>query len=265
MIQKKDYNFKLETRYIAFCDVIGFKNLIMSEKLVKIANNYNKLILEVKKIASRVSIPELNYFKDYELNNAIFSDTILVWSDVFNKTFDNIWKYDHYFLNMVSLLFNVGIKYDLPLRIGIAYGECIIEPEKNIFLGLPLINAYYTEGEQEWIGIGCHPSCLESPIKSKLCFSTQEGIQLGPLIYYPVPIKNRCNFSINYTLNWINWFSDIQKEKVEDYIKFKIVNTEKKNNNLKWKHTLDYFKHRANKLKNIPNSFIGGYYHPPEV
>ncbi len=265
MIQKQDNNFKSESRYIAFCDVIGFKNLIMSEKLIKIANNYNKLIQEVHKIATEVSIPKLNYFKDYKLKSAIFSDTILVWSDIFNNTVDNIWKYDHYFLNMISLLFNVGIKYDLPLRIGIAYGDCIIEPEKQLYLGLPLINAYYTESEQEWIGIGCHPSCLESPIKSKLCFSTLEGIQLGPLICYEVPIKRNSSFSIKYTLNWPKWFSNIQKEKIKDYFESKTEATENEKYNLKWKLTLDYFKHRSNELKDSSTSFIGGQYHPPEV
>ncbi len=237
----------------------------MSEKLIKIANNYNKLIQEVHKMATEVSIPKLNYFKDYKLNSAIFSDTILVWSDIFNKIDDDIWKYDHSFLNMVSLLFNVGIKYDLPFRIGIAYGECIIEPENKLYLGLPLINAYYTEGEQEWIGIGCHPSCLESPIKSNLCFSTSDGIQLGPLIRYKVPIKKKCDFSVKYTLNWTKWFSNIQREEIEDYIESKIETTENKKYILKWKNTLNYFKYRSNELKDSSTSFIGGHYYPPEV
>jgi len=93
---------KPEKRYVAFCDVIGFENLIKSQKLILIVNNYFNLILEVHKIASKITIPKLDYFKDYKLKNAIFSDSILVWSESFSKSLDDIWKYDHSFLKIMN-------------------------------------------------------------------------------------------------------------------------------------------------------------------
>ena len=72
-------------------------------------------------------------------------------------------------------------------------------------------------------------------------------------------------FSIKYTLNWTKWISNIQKEKIKDYIESKIETIEKKIDTLKWKRTLDYFKLRSNELKDISTSFVGGNYYPPEV
>lgn len=252
---------KAENRYVAFCDVLGFKNVVISEELSIVANRYSNLILEAYNIASMVTIPKLDYFKDYKLNFAIFSDTIFAWSESFSNEYDDISKYDHTFLNLISLLFSVGLKHNLPFRIGIAYGECIIQPENNLYLGMPLINAYQTEGVQEWIGIGCHPSCLESPINSQLCFTTSDGIEQGLLIPYKVPIKDQCNLVLNYTLDWPRWIEN--REKLVKIIKLKIKETKKMKYILKWKRCLEYFEHRYDQLKDTRDSFVGGSYQSP--
>lgn len=253
--------FKVEKRYVAFCDVIGFKNLIFSENLINVANKYNNLIQDAYKIASKISMPKIKHFKEYKLNYTIFSDALFAWSESFSEQVVDIWKYDHSFLNLISLLFKIGFKYNLPFRIGIAYGDCIIDPDKNIYMGIPLINAYETEGVQNWIGIGCHPSCLDSPIKSNLCFTTTDGITQGPIIPYRVPLNKHGNLALDYTLDWPRWIEN--KEEIEVYIKSKIKETECEHYILRWKRCLDYFRQRYNDLRDVRDSFIGGYYHSP--
>ncbi len=250
-----------EERYVAFCDVIGFKKIIFTEELRNVAIRYNNLIQEAQTIASNISIPKQNYFKEYKLNYTIFSDTLFAWSESYSKEVDDIWKYDHSFLYLVSLIFHIGFKYNLPFRIGIAYCDCVIHPDKNLYLGVPLINAYQTECIQKWIGIGCHNSCIESPIRSKLCFTTTNGNSQGLMIPYKVPIKNQCKLSLNYTLDWPKQIDD--KDTLEEFIKSKINETRNIKYKLRWRRCLDYFRQRYRVLKDEGDSFIGGNYHSP--
>lgn len=253
--------FKIQSRYVAFCDVIGFKKIIMTEKLLDVVNRYNSLIEDAKRIAESVSIPNLNHFHEYNLSYTIFSDSIFAWSDSFSNQVDDIWKYDNSFLHMVSILFGLGLQYNLPFRIGIAYGECIINPEKNIFLGIPLIEAYETEGEQEWIGIACHQSCLNSPISQNLCFTTTEGISCGAIIPYNVPYKPKSIRSSKYTLDWPKWINN--SEGVEKFIENRILTSKKEKYQRKWEKTLDFYTERCKELRIINKLFIGGNYHSP--
>ncbi len=256
-------NFKVENRYVAFCDVLGFSNLVETNELKEIAYKYNELILKLHRIAINIKISTINYFKDYKLNYAIFSDSIFAWSESFSTPYEDIWKYDHTFLNMIELLFCIGIKSDFPLRIGVAYGECIIDQEKNLYLGIPLINAYLTECVQEWVGIGCHKSCLESPIKSKLCYSTTDGNELGTLIPYDVPVKDQSSVQLNYTLDWPKRILKKERPTISDLIRRNIAETEEENIIIKWNQTLEYLNVRSEELKFFDDSFVGGDYYSP--
>ncbi len=233
-------------------------------ELKEIAYNYHELIRKLHRIAINIKISSINYFKDYKLNYTIFSDSIFAWSESFSYPVDDIWKYDHTFLNMLELLFCIGINNSFPLRIGVAYGECIIEQDKNLYLGIPLINAYQTEGIQEWVGIGCHTSCLESPIKSKLCYSTTDGNELGTIIPYKVPVKDHSIIPLKYTLDWPKRIQKKERPAVFDLIRNNIANSKEEDIINKWNGTLEFLNIRSKELKYYDDSFIGGEYYTPK-
>jgi len=89
----------------------------------------------------------------------------------------------------------------MPLRAGIAFGECIIDPAKEIYIGQPMIDAYHTERAQEWVGGAFHPSCWQSPgLLEALCKGHDRSA-----VKYPVPTKTPGSVErvqLEYALNW---------------------------------------------------------------
>jgi hypothetical protein len=85
----------------------------------------------------------------------------------------------------------------LPLRIGIAFGECTIDPENDIYIGQPIVDAHRIEQRQEWIGGAFHPSCWNLG-------KFQERIEnTATAINYPVPVKpNASGPPLAHALNW---------------------------------------------------------------
>ena len=61
------------------------------------------------------------------------------------------------FSHFVAAFFGSALKLDLPLRTGIAFGDCVIERERGLFAGQPIIDAYLTEEAQYWIRVTCDP------------------------------------------------------------------------------------------------------------
>ena len=77
----------------------------------------------------------------YRPQVCVFSDTIVMWSeDQSPVTAPGSRSFFHF----VAAFFGSALKLDLPLRTGIAFGDCVIEPERSLFAGQPIIAAYLT-------------------------------------------------------------------------------------------------------------------------
>jgi hypothetical protein len=63
------------------------------------------------------------------------------------------------------------------LRGAIAFGDTIIDPPTNTFLGQPIVDAHLAETAQEWVGLGVHPTAVDGV---RRCESVVE---------YKVPLK----------------------------------------------------------------------------
>jgi len=47
---------------------------------------------------------------------------------------------------------------EIPLRMGVAFGETFVDPERNIIIGKPVGEAFLLEKAQEWVGGAFHAS-----------------------------------------------------------------------------------------------------------
>jgi hypothetical protein len=85
----------------------------------------------------------------------------------------------------------------MPLRAGLAFGDCVIDPANELYVGQPIIDAYHTEQSQEWVGGAFHPSCWRRPgLRDALC----RGYE-GSAVQYAVPVKAGAE-PLEYALNW---------------------------------------------------------------
>ena len=142
------------------------------------------------------NVPELSArgVKIWKIPTTVFSDTILIWAN------DNPNDLD-IFLTTCSVLIANSVQMGWPIRGGIAYGQCYLSRKLRIFVGPPIVDAYETEGSQEWIGAAFHQSCLEhtglsNMIKNHDCVAK-----------YNVPVKPS-KAPLEYAIHWADRLYD---------------------------------------------------------
>ena len=187
---------KTENRFIAFFDVMGFKNLVDFEKhevvikLMEELSEYLKSSIDSRK------------FGDNESNlirTTIFSDSILIISN--NSSIDcaaNLMIHS-------AFLFQKALQLNIPLKACISYGKFTADFDKSLFIGQPLIDAYLLQEELFLYSIILHHS-----FESFLANQEYNGLKLSinpRWIKFPTPFKN--GKAKHYHLDW---FFYVQKE-----------------------------------------------------
>ncbi|WP_406678086.1 hypothetical protein [Moorella sp. ACPs] len=190
------------SRYIAICDILGFKKYVQDNPLQDVVASFSKLLDKAKKLSEHerhtVSTQDGYKLSIDSIPFIVFSDTILMWVEA--ECDPDSWLNIPNFFDSLGALVAVSITCGLPLRVGIAYGECYINPSEGKYLGQPIVNAYLTEEAQDWIGGACHSSCLAGPyfeaIQEKLCL----------VVPYIVPTKPEVRVGeLQYALEWVSW------------------------------------------------------------
>jgi hypothetical protein len=176
---------------VAMCDVLGFTHLVATTALDDIHARYLALVEALDPHPIYRIMPG-TYAREIVLNRVVFSDTILYWAPA-GDTMELL----------PSVLGQVmgQAMCSMPLRAGLAFGECIIDPTREIYIGQPIIDAYHTEKEQEWIGGAFHPSCWKQRgLLDVLCKGRERSA-----VKYPVPVKASApatRAKLEYALNW---------------------------------------------------------------
>lgn len=249
-------------RFVAFCDILGFSELVRNGDISELAEKYDAMLREAKASCLMVkTFPSSTPWKAerYRANHIVFSDSILLWSNPLGmKNSSSIYDATS-FINYLSIIFGIALKMNLPLRIGIAYGKCVINPDAGLYLGLPIIYAYQTEQAQDWVGVACHSSCIESPYVQSLCFSGMDGWQHGPMIEYLIPIKDpfRKSVSAMHTIDWPFWGQSGWggTEDIESLLNNKVKEFNGTSICHRWEKALEYCRFRLSKWKEIRNQF----------
>lgn len=219
----------ISRRFIAVCDVLGFKDMLRSKQLDEFVSRYNLVVsnLDHTVRSNNRFLPEMTDEGDL-VHAAIFSDTILIWSASMVAGDSHLADLGSIsvFFDTCSSIVNSGIIFGFPFRIGIAYGEVAIDPERSFFVGQPIVDAHLLEASQEWIGGACHDSCFEHP-------AFQGAIdRWWDLIIYDVPLKT--GFTSIPALNWPKcgtsetktWLHKLTPNSSDSLLNRKYANTE---------------------------------------
>jgi hypothetical protein len=172
---------------IAMCDVLGFTRLVATTPLDEIHERYRALLAQLEP-HPLFRIKAGTYAREMVLNRVVFSDTILMWAPA-GETMELL-------PGVLGQIMGRAMG-SMPLRAGLAFGECVIDPANELYVGQPIIDAYHTEQSQEWVGGAFHPSCWRRPgLRDALC----RGYE-GSAVQYPVPVKAGAE-PLEYALNW---------------------------------------------------------------
>lgn len=179
-------------RFVAFFDILGFKDLVARKSHEEIHELLTK-ISDIQEILTKKI-----YKTDGNISIANFSDSIIIFSkDDSTATF----FFD--FLFTISYLFAKAIEYTIPLKGAIALGQISVDKKKQLYFGQPIIDAYLLEEELNYLGIIAHNS-IDNYINSDEQRKALFNIDLSTLFETSTPLKSGKISHIN-----VNWFSMI--------------------------------------------------------
>lgn len=134
---------------VCLLDVLGFESLLTKSGLAALHMRYQSLIDYVQKQTGGIDIVPTAEGQVavgwLVLNHTYFSDTILFWTRYNRMALPS-------FTQLIADAICFGIETGLPLRGAISVGDLILDNDKGVFLGTPLVEAARAEREQRWIG-----------------------------------------------------------------------------------------------------------------
>lgn len=189
-------------RTVAFLDILGFRQAVLTTPLSELADKYERRIAEADGMNHSESLvsgtPSL--FPNHPPNapwcqRFVFSDSIILVS-VDDKAVSAL-----KLLVYAWRLSQAFIAFQMPLRGGITFGELYSDPLRNICLGRALTTAYDLERSQAWVGVAIHSSVEEAFPELLLPDNENHGLLDDIFLRYPVPMKDGTSQNLS-TLNW---------------------------------------------------------------
>lgn len=152
---------------LAFFDILGSANKLMNNQYKLVYDFYSYMINLCSAEDLPLSFGALpgmklhNISEPYELvircpiKHAFFSDTFILWIE-----YDSIYgmRKGGFYEKCISI-FIEALKNQIPLRGAISCGRAIMDDDRKIYLGHPLVESARLEAAQDWLGISIGLSC----------------------------------------------------------------------------------------------------------
>ncbi|MGP8154671.1 MAG: hypothetical protein ACLQBQ_11145 [Smithella sp.] len=178
--------------FVAVADLLGFKRHLWNQERVPLYSSLENLyeiytlLLHALDWATKIDRFELTpengiQHVNLKINHFVASDTILLWS---------VEQEVNYLLGAVANLIGLALGFGAPLRGALSYGDCILDLNRRIFIGYPIVEAIEAEKCQGWVGIAVLSSAAARLNNS------------GNVVRYDVPIKSSYNKHIRYAVPW---------------------------------------------------------------
>jgi hypothetical protein len=192
-------------RFVAFLDIMGFKDMILRkshEDVKKILEPFSSLFWAIEKIAHD-SLSQITFKSNSSVvlpteglvRSVIFSDSIILVSiDDSKDSFVNLlatlgWVLKYAFINII------------PIKGAIAYGDQTADFNRSLHFGRPLIDAFELQKELQLYGVILHHT-MEKRLSELNIINNLEDKYI---FKYPVPMKSG---KINHLmLDWTGWSS----------------------------------------------------------
>jgi hypothetical protein len=169
-------------RFVAMFDVLGFSEMVCTMSLADLIERYNALLVAGYNQTTKGKVVS----RDVVVNRVpalIFSDTVVLCQSTSSRE-DVRW-----FFEAACGLLAESVRLKMPLRGGVAFGECFFgstPTQASALIGKAVLDAHGMEQIQEWVGAAVHCSAVEQ-------IKTQHGDLLarGDLVCeYEIPWKD---------------------------------------------------------------------------
>lgn len=199
---------KLKKTFVAFLDILGFKDLVKNNDTETLFSIYNKSIVSLNAFLKTEwnSKERPQHVADPIIKTFIVSDSIIIYSE--KNDIGSFLKIVAYIHSLISNLIIEG----LPVRGALSFGDFIdfSSPGQNILLGKSIVKSYELETRQQWAGCIIDDSCFEhfgfdinhDPIHPYLK-------EWPFFLKYNVPLKNGNGDSVtgsHFVINWPQWY-----------------------------------------------------------
>lgn len=146
-MEKRNTNWiPTDNRFVAFFDILGFKDRIMRSSHQDIYKDLENLHSEFDLIQTQNVLDEF----DTGVHFVNFSDSFAIFSKSNSIEDFSAFCYitAHSFIKILEL--------NIPVKGAVAYGLCSVNKENRIFFGQPIIDAFQLEEDLNYLGIVCH-------------------------------------------------------------------------------------------------------------
>jgi len=196
----------MKNAFVAFFDVLGFKNLVQKNNHEDLLEIYHESIYESLDMDDRISKPIISLITpikekaSLDIKTFVVSDSIILIQE--DLTFRGLCNLIAMAQRIVSMSFVNGI----PLRGAISFGPITIlqNSRGTNIVGLGLVNAYQLEQTQAWAGGIVDKKCFEQfPFKRSehLIKDLLKDKQNPLIIKYNIPLKDKKK-RVGYGLTW---------------------------------------------------------------
>jgi len=209
----------MNKRYIAYLDILGFKDLARNNDIGHLQELYKRSIEDGFKESLGLANKIGTQFIDNKLNVIVISDSVIIWSE-----YDSFNAFAKLVVTVNFLMYSFMYK-GLPLRGAIVYDEleAISIPEYIDVFNLPsksiigkgLINAYSLETSQNLVSCLIEDDCInhfkdQTPTENNNVdiFNFKEMVHWEFIIEYDLPTKEGLN-----RVHVINWPRAIRTKK----------------------------------------------------
>ena len=153
---------------LAFFDILGTSEKIKSGQYQEVYKFYSHMAQLCSEEQIPISFSRLPGYNDrnsnivlnYPLKHAFFSDTFIIWIEL-QQSFGMSLRG---FYEKCMDVFIEALKQGIALRGAVSRGTAIMDEEKKIYLGKPIVEAARAESAQNWMGIALTKSCQESTV-----------------------------------------------------------------------------------------------------
>jgi hypothetical protein len=190
-------------RFVAFMDIMGFKDMIFRNTHASVLKTMMSLLptLDAIKLDAQKRMTDkganqdswMSYFGGSSVARPVlFSDSILLVSS------DDSVNSARVLLFHVSWILSSALEIGIPIKGAIAYGKQTADFDKSLHFGRPLIDAYELQNELLLYGVALHHTA-EQYLVGKKMMPSLENSQL--LCKYQTPLRN--GTVTHYVVGWL--------------------------------------------------------------
>ena len=134
-------------RFVAHADMLGMSDVALRDPhlafavLSRLSDAKDEILnMGIEVISSGLVIRD-------QIEQIIFSDTVVIVTKSDSEA-------DVYAVTLLCAeFFYRALSYNVPIRAGVAHGVFLDDPNRNLFVGPPLVNAYRLGESAAWLGI----------------------------------------------------------------------------------------------------------------